>query len=259
MSEKVGLTKPVYNQASAKPSPRQVAASGADGDRAGSADGAGGARRARDPRLDDVAKLYEKQFLREMVKAMRSTVSESGVIKANMAEKLYREELDNEYVEAWGNQGGIGLADMIYQQLDEKIQNLGGRPSWKPDGAIPLSNRDVSRVSRPKLPAEGQIALKVEVGDGKEPAQIRMPWAGRILSQPRLDDGQSALVLEHDDGVRSTFVFKGVLSAGLKAGDQLEPGAPVGVLSPEINSFFWNLSAAAAAGKATPPSSLSSL
>ena len=72
---------------------------------------------AADKQLKDVAALYEKQFLREMVKQMRSTVSESELMPTGFAEKYYREQLDHQYVESWGDTGGIGLGKMIYDQL----------------------------------------------------------------------------------------------------------------------------------------------
>lgn len=68
-------------------------------------------------KIRGVAELYEKQFLRDMVKQMRSTVSFSDVSKPSFAEGYFSEQLDQEYVEKWGDGGGIGLGDMIYQQL----------------------------------------------------------------------------------------------------------------------------------------------
>ena len=75
----------------------------------------------REPQVDMVAKLYEKQFLREMVKAMRSTVSFSEMTKPSMAEDIFRSQLDEQYVEAWGDKGGIGLGDIIYESLMDRL------------------------------------------------------------------------------------------------------------------------------------------
>lgn len=67
----------------------------------------------------EAAELYEEQFLREMVRAMRKTVPQSDLMAPNMAEKIYREQLDDQYVEAWVRNGGTGLADLIEQQIRE--------------------------------------------------------------------------------------------------------------------------------------------
>src|SRR4051812_7776266 len=80
------------------------------------------------PRLREAAKLYEEQFLGEMVKAMRKTVSESDFLKPGMGEKIYRDQLDQQYVENWADQGGIGLADLIVEQFQS---NQGQGPAKK--------------------------------------------------------------------------------------------------------------------------------
>lgn len=63
-------------------------------------------------KLRQVSDYYEKQFMREMLKSMRSTISESGLVKTNQAEKIFRDQLDDEYVDQWNQKGGfrfIGL------------------------------------------------------------------------------------------------------------------------------------------------------
>ena len=43
--------------------------------------------------LREVAELYEKNFMREMYKAMRGTVPENTLVKTNQAEKIFQEQL----------------------------------------------------------------------------------------------------------------------------------------------------------------------
>ncbi len=78
--------------------------------------------------LREVAKLYEGEFLKEMVRQMRKNVGESGFIEKGMAEKIFEGELDNKYVESWTEHGGVGLADMIYDQLIERYGSHLGIP-----------------------------------------------------------------------------------------------------------------------------------
>lgn len=76
----------------------------------------------QDKQMREAAQSYEKYFLDEMVKAMRSTVPQGeGMINPNFAEKLYKENLDQEYVKNWAQSGGVGLADLIYEQLQAQI------------------------------------------------------------------------------------------------------------------------------------------
>ena len=74
----------------------------------------------QDKKLREVAELYEGQFLREMVKAMRGTVQESGLVKVSQGEHIYREQLDQNYVDEWSKRGGLGFQEIIYKQLLEK-------------------------------------------------------------------------------------------------------------------------------------------
>ena len=41
--------------------------------------------------------------------------------KRILPKKIYNSELDQQYVEMWGDQGGIGLVDLIYDQMKDKI------------------------------------------------------------------------------------------------------------------------------------------
>src|SRR5262245_47892062 len=76
----------------------------------------------QDGQLREAAKMYENHFLNEMVKAMRSTVKhDDGLIKQNFGEKIFSEQLDQQYVDGWANKGGVGLADLIYNQLRERL------------------------------------------------------------------------------------------------------------------------------------------
>lgn len=82
-------------------------------------------KKVQETQMREAAKAYEKYFLDEMVKAMRSTVPEGeGLIKPNFAEKLYRENLDQEYVKNWAESGGVGLSDLIYEQLKAQIEGV---------------------------------------------------------------------------------------------------------------------------------------
>jgi flagellar protein FlgJ len=202
---------------------------------------------ARDPRVDEVSKMYEKQFLHEMVKAMRGTVSESEFMKTSQAEKIYRDQLDDQYVEAWGDNGGLGFQKVIYDQIMSRYfgKSAGEAESLRKQGPIQLSDRDITKVARMDAQGgrPGQVPMKVELakqatGDGA--SQIKAPWEGKLLTQTRLPDGKNAVVMEHRPGLRSTFIFDGVLTS-VQPGDQIEKGKAIGLLSPEIGSFFWNL------------------
>lgn len=169
----------------------------------------------RDPRVLDAAKMYEKYFLGQMMKAMRSTVSKSELEKPSMGEGIYREQLDDQYVDSWGERGGIGLADMIHDELVGKAEMMKMRRQAMRDARKKMMARaagDTSEENRPGMALTDRDVLKVrrlpsvpksEPGDSKispvhetilvslapsktravdGPESVRSPWAGRIES-----------------------------------------------------------------------------
>ncbi len=101
----------------------------------------------RNKKVDEVAKMYERQFLGEMFKAMRSTVNETD--KPSMAQNIYNSQRDEQYLDAWSEKGGIGFSNIIYDQIMERFfgQTQTGQ-AMKKQGPVALTDRDISNVSR---------------------------------------------------------------------------------------------------------------
>jgi flagellar protein FlgJ len=234
----------------------------------------------QDQKLKDVGKLYEKQFLREMMKQMRATVGEEGgFIPAGQAEKIFRGQLDEEYVEKWGDKGGIGLADMIHKQLVEKYgAQLGIKPQeTRPMGPIKIDGPNASKgaiqIEHPNanhfMPmdessnargASGPSPMtlkslkttmrydlqKAALGDN----EVTAPWSGTLLGVKSLSADENLLEMAHDNGLKSQMVFRGQLDRGmagelqpakLQAGMEIQAGQRLGLLSPEAKTFFWTV------------------
>lgn len=199
----------------------------------------------KNQQIEDVAKMYEKQFLREMVKAMRSTVAESDLVPQSMGEKIYKSQMDEEYVEQWSNQGGTGMSEMIYEQImDRYFKKPQSAKMLGQQGPIQISNRDIAKAMRVEGGRPQQTSVKVDLKtDPTKPqssAQVQVPWDATLVTKTKLPDGKNAVVLDHGAGMRSTFIFEGVPSA-LEPGSKIARGTSVGVLSPENNSFIWNM------------------
>ncbi len=234
----------------------------------------------QDQKLKDVGKLYEKQFLREMMKQMRATVGEdSSFMPAGQAEKIFRGQLDEEYVEKWGDKGGIGLGDMIHKQLVEKYgAQLGIKPQeTRPMGPIKIDGPNASKgaiqIERSQAgqfvpvgesskqqtsPGPSAAALKslkttvrydlqkAALGDN----EVTAPWSGTLLGVKNLGGDQNLLEMAHDNGLKSQMVFRGQLDRGmagelqpakLQAGTEIQAGQRLGLLSPEAKTFFWTV------------------
>lgn len=203
-------------------------------------------QKSPDQKLREVSDMYEKHFLREMTKAMRSTVSESGFIQANHAEKIFREQLDGEYVEKWAARGGIGFSDLIYNQLVEKFgAQLGMKAKVeKPKGPLPLDrakNFQHPGKSKSTLSYRIDVAPDIQGGIPRPGARdVKAPWAGRFGAVTQLTDNQTQVEIEHDNGLKSQVVFKGSLSK-LSTGDKVQAGDTLGFLSSEAKSIYWTV------------------
>lgn len=59
----------------------------------------------------------ESVFINLMFTNMRNTVQRSELLPESMGEKIMRSMLDHEMATKMSRAGGIGLADLLYQQL----------------------------------------------------------------------------------------------------------------------------------------------
>jgi len=197
-----------------------------------------------DQQFKDVSKLYEKQFLREMVKAMRSTVHESGFIKQNQGEKIFREQLDQEHVEKWGDRGGIGLADMIYGQLIERYGAAAGlkQKLEKAGGPISVENLQQFQIRNSVSPGKYPITYEFEKKSVEDSTLLKLqsPLPGKIAQHIKLSADETLLEILHDEGLQSRMVFRGQ-APSLVQGQKIDQGETVGLLSPEARSFFWSM------------------
>lgn len=217
-------------------------------------------RKTIDEKLKDASQMYEKLFMREMMKAMRSTVGESGFIKQNAAEKLFREEMDAETVNNWSNQqGGVGLADMIYNNLIEKYGAQMGLREKLQNAKGPIKLDDKSNYNGPVRAQgvrPGEVTYRFDkknepAAPANEPSFLTSPWDAKITESRNLGEGVHLLGLSHDDGLSGKFVFRGTADR-LNVGQSVQGGERIGLLSPDAKSFFWTLALESAPGAENP-------
>ena len=67
--------------------------------------------------LKDAAQQFEAVFIQQMYKEMRKTVPDDGLIQRGNADDVYAQMLDLEAAKVTAQQGGIGLADLMMEQL----------------------------------------------------------------------------------------------------------------------------------------------
>ncbi|MGE5086661.1 MAG: rod-binding protein [Bacillota bacterium] len=212
-------------------------------------------QKSPDQKLHDVSEMYEKHFLREMMKAMRSTVHEGGFIQQNQAERIFREQLDDHYVDKWSEKGGIGLSKVIYEQLIDKFGVQMGikKPVAKPQGPLPLDEKSNYTAHQFRHPGKSEsLAYRIDktraapvpnaqaVAVSGDKGEVKSPWGGVLLGVRNLPDSQTMVEIEHDNGLKSQVVFRGSLSK-ISTGDTVQAGETLGVLSAEARSLYWTV------------------
>lgn len=204
-----------------------------------------------DEKIRDASKLYEKYFLGEMMKAMRSTIAHTE--EPSMAENIYTEQLDKQYVETWGDRGGVGLSDLIYNQLKERFFN--NQPAPRPQGPLPLNKHTTIKIDNSKQMGIPVVSPKVKPLDevsflyewdkmrGQDERDIENPFGGEVLQSFHTADQRQIFKVAHDNGLVSTISFLGH-GQNLQPGDRVAAGQKLGTLGAQALGLTWQLSRA---------------
>ncbi|HEY9843935.1 MAG: rod-binding protein [Candidatus Sericytochromatia bacterium] len=70
--------------------------------------------------LKKAIQQFESFFIAEMMKEMRKTVPDSGLFGHGQEENMMRDMLDEEWANQMANGRGIGLAKVLYRQLQQQ-------------------------------------------------------------------------------------------------------------------------------------------
>jgi flagellar protein FlgJ len=198
--------------------------------------------------LREAATNYERHFLNEMVKAMRSTVKPTQ--DPSMTERIFTSDLYDKYTEDWSQQGGIGLADIIYNQLQERFASKMVIPA--PQGPVPLNKGTTIKIDEtqpagiPMTPIENKaqkdmsylFEWKNEL-NGKQ-KEVFSPWDAKVLQAFKSDDQRHTIKLGHDNGLVSTLSFLGSAKE-LNPGEAISAGTALGRVSLDASALNWQI------------------
>ena len=183
--------------------------------------------------------MYDQHFMREMVKAMRQAVPEGGLLEKSMGEKIFSEQLDNQYVEQWSNKGGVGLADMIHAHIKERFFPQGPGPD-KPKGPLPLDKKPEQNWETGVDKGTKTINFKGDKVMDPSAREVRAPWDGKISSVFSTPDGISSIQIKHDQSLVSRIVYLGDVK-GLREGQEVQAGGALGAVEGSAPWLQWHL------------------
>lgn len=64
----------------------------------------------------------EAVFLDKLMECMRATIPKSDLVEKSFASETFETMLDQEYSKQMSKTGSIGLADILYKQLSQKLK-----------------------------------------------------------------------------------------------------------------------------------------
>lgn len=78
-----------------------------------------------DEKLKEACQQMEAIFIRQMLRQMRATVPQGGLLQETAASRVYRDMLDDEYSKLMASsRQSIGLAGMLYRQLKREEEGV---------------------------------------------------------------------------------------------------------------------------------------
>jgi len=77
-----------------------------------------------DRQMHEIAHQFEAMVFRQLLKEMRKTVPESGLLENNGATEMYTDIADDYLAQQMTSTNGIGIEPIIYQELKEKNDKL---------------------------------------------------------------------------------------------------------------------------------------
>ncbi|MCL1939149.1 MAG: peptidoglycan DD-metalloendopeptidase family protein [Desulfovibrionaceae bacterium] len=126
----------------------------------------------KEQKLRESCEGFEAIFLQKMWEQMRKTVPKEGYLHSK-DEETYQSMFDVELCKKMTSAGGIGLADMLYEQLSQQLENTGRTtrpgayrqfmPIPPADGLLPSSPGAQSAMAKPALlQADADKKLTIE-------------------------------------------------------------------------------------------------
>lgn len=142
----------------------------------------------KEQQLRKACENFEAVFISKLWKEMKSTVPKEGYLHSKQ-EDQYMAMFDRDFAEKMAQSGGIGLADMIYDQLSQKLKEtslntLGGGVEIKPLEAQPVA-LDRAKESLPLEKEDKRMTLEDWGGQtSPETAQVAATTAPPVEDKP---------------------------------------------------------------------------
>jgi murein DD-endopeptidase MepM/ murein hydrolase activator NlpD len=141
--------------------------------------------------LKKVSEEFEAVFIGQLLKVMRETIEDSGLMEGGFGKSIYTELFDQEVSLSLARKGALGISNLLYQSLSGKLSDDVGKEADKApaieEGVPPAA--DVS-------PSGSAVESEEEISDFQLPVQApissafgmrRDPFSGQAKFHKGLD------------------------------------------------------------------------
>jgi murein DD-endopeptidase MepM/ murein hydrolase activator NlpD len=173
----------------------------------------------RKAELKKVAQEFESVFIAHLLKVMRETIEESGLLEGGFGKSIYTEMFDQEVSLNMARHGTLGISDLLYKNLSVVVESKGQQT-----GDTPASE---STPNQPRSPQAYPDEQGTDQKSGCEISDLQLPVHAPISSafglrrdpfsgQTRFHKG---LDLAAPEGMKVAAALPGtVLAAGYESG-----------------------------------------
>lgn len=82
---------------------------------------AGPSQAGEEKKLTEACQQFEQMFLTQMMKQMRAAGPKGGMFGGGQGSEQFADMLDQERAKDWAQNGGIGLASMLFEQMKQQM------------------------------------------------------------------------------------------------------------------------------------------
>ncbi len=113
--------------------------------------------------IETAAKGFESMFINQMLQAMRKTVPENAIFGKSYANDVYYSMLDERISDRMADNGSVGLAKMLIEQLNKKYGlDIEEKALEEPKLEKPADIKQIEPLAEVKKPLPGAVNARIE-------------------------------------------------------------------------------------------------
>ena len=170
--------------------------------------------------LKKVAQEFEAVFVAYLLKVMRETIEESGLLEGGFGKSIYTELFDQEVSLSLAKRGTLGISDLLYKNLSNRIDAEENKTSDQPLDADPVDTPTTPSTSSSQK-MEASDMQQCEITDLQLPVQASISSAFGMRMHPLTHQERfhKGLDLAAPEGMKVVPALSGtVVSAGYESG-----------------------------------------